>query len=356
MLNKISINNFKCHENTKIELRPLTLLVGTNSSGKSSVIQALLLLIHNITNPKQSPLNGHLVSIGEFLDAKNFINNAKEFKINVESKKENLKLTFKSGDDSQDRTIIEKNENSLVIEEYLDYAKNNISYLSANRIGGQDLHDKNIDNQDRFGINGEYAIDYFEINKQRRLSKELLKDSTSETLDAQVNYWLNLIFNHSISTASIQGTDKHIMEYLLTINRHVRPKNIGSGVSYLISIIIICLSSKKDDLIIIENPEIHLHPKAQSILTDFFVFIANADRNLIIETHSDHIFNGVRVAINNKNIVTEKVSCNFFTLNKKSSLSEHTLIQINEKGRVVNYQDLLFDQFDNDINSLIGII
>ncbi|MBO0565475.1 hypothetical protein EXQ38_04210 [Clostridium botulinum] len=89
---------------------------------------------------------------------------------------------------------------------------------------------------------------------------------------------------------------------------------MGSGLSYLISIIIICLSLEENEALIIENPEIHLHPKAQSRLTEFFIFISKANRQLVIETHSDHFFNGVRVAIANGTISNEEVSINFFKL------------------------------------------
>ena len=64
MLDKLIINDFKCHKSTEITLKNFNLLVGTNSSGKSSVIQALLLMSHSISNTKGSALNGHLVSVG----------------------------------------------------------------------------------------------------------------------------------------------------------------------------------------------------------------------------------------------------------------------------------------------------
>lgn len=354
MLDKLTVNNFKSHANTEIELKNLTLLVGTNSGGKSSIIQSLLLISHNITNPKASALNGHLVSIGNFSEARNLITNAKKFTLTAIKGQEILSLDFYSNDDNLENASVNVEIDSEELRKILKYSNNTLHYLSAHRIGGQDLYRRNFDGYDVFGLNGEYAIDYLQHHKTDPLDKELIKSDLSETLEYQVNYWINYIFGHSISTSSLFGTDTIKADYILKNDKRIRPKNMGSGVSYVISIIILCLASNKDDIIIIENPEIHLHPKAQSYLTDFFIMIANSGRQLIIETHSDHIFNGVRVSVYSKEIQINSVSINFFTLDSETDLSNHTKVELNERGRILNHTNFLFDQFENDINSLIG--
>lgn len=152
---------------------------------------------------------------------------------------------------------------------------------------------------------------------------------------------------------SAPGTDKVKAEYRLQIGRNIRPKNTGSGISYIISLLIVCLASKKGDVIIVENPEIHLHPKAQSYLVDFFIFIANSGRQLIIETHSDHLFNGVKVAISQSKIPVADVAVHFFRLGK-DFVTEHVAIKINDEGHILNSVPDLFDQFTNDLKTLVG--
>lgn len=360
MLDSLNIINYKCHSETQIDLKPFTLLVGTNSSGKSSVIQALLLAVHNSSaNNLNSPLNGHLVSVGNFSEARNLINNAKTFEIGISKKRNNLKLQFspKDNDGKMEHAKVEFIKNSEPLRAYLDYAAKNIHYLSANRIGGQDLYNRNFDEYDTYGLNGEFAVDYLQHNKKFPLEKALLEDTSSKTLEAQVNYWLESIFGHKVETSPIENTDKVIAKFsgqLETLK--LRPKNIGSGVSFAMSIIIACLSSKKGDVIIIENPEIHLHPKAQSALAEFFTMISNSGRQVIIETHSDHIFNGLRVRVNKKKIDISSVSINFFTLTGGNRpVSKHTKILLDSSGRITNGEDFLFDQFENDLRSLIGI-
>lgn len=356
MLNNLIIEGLKSIDKINLNLSNLTLLSGTNSAGKSTVIQAILLAIHNITNKLTSPLNGHLVSMGDFRESRNFRTNAKKILIEIDS----LKLKFIENEKFDCKCKkISSNKN---IEKLLNYHNGHIHYLSADRIGSQDLYDKNFDRYDKIGIFGEFAMDYFENYKDSEIEIYLInndKDNIGISLESQVNYWFRHILSSELYTEKIKGTNKIKTEFAYTNQKlepkRVRPKNIGSGLSYIISILIVCLASKKDDVIIIENPEIHLHPKAQSKLTEFFTFIANAGIQLIIETHSDHIFNGIRVSVNKKIISTDKISINFFDLDKESLLTKHTEIKLNEYGGVVKHIDGLFDQFDNDLDKLLGL-
>ena len=162
------------------------------------------------------------------------------------------------------------------------------------------------------------------------------------------------ILNTEIVTEDIIGTDRLKVQYSHNGSRKLRPNNIGAGVSYVISVLIVCLSSENNDLVILENPEIHLHPKAQSKLTDFFIFIANFGIQLIIESHSDHIFNGVRKNLFMDKISDSAVSIHYFEVNQ-DSLSDPVKISINKCGQIENHQNGLFDQFDEDLNTLLGL-
>lgn len=82
----------------------------------------------------------------------------------------------------------------------------------------------------------------------------------------------------------------------------MKPSHVGTGVSYIASVIVSALSCKKGSLFIIENPEIHLHPGAQSKLLEFLSFLAAKGLQIIVETHSDHIFNGLRKSMKQKRI------------------------------------------------------
>jgi len=353
MITKLSINHLKSFDKITLELNNFTLLVGMNSAGKSTVIQALLLAIQNITDDGRSPLNGRLVSLGEFSDARNFIRNAKSFSIGLDSVSEHTTLNFFE-DNEVVRCEITPSENEL--NDYLHQRNKRIHYLSSKRIGSQDIYEKNFEKYNDFGILGEYAIDFYELHKQNPIEEYLIKDkNVGSTLALQLNYWLKYIVNSELMTEDIKDTDQIKAKFLSVNNRYVRPKNIGSGLSYIISILVSALTSQKGDLIIVENPEIHLHPRAQSKLTEFLTFVSERGIKFVIETHSDHIFNGVRKSIYKKNIDKDNVSVYFFTIDDTEMVTKSVKIDFNNNGKVLNHQEGLFDQFDDDLDELLGL-
>ncbi|MYL54190.1 DUF3696 domain-containing protein [Pontibacillus yanchengensis] len=355
MLSKIEINNLKCFASSEIDLSNFNLLVGMNSAGKSTLIQSILLAIQNVTNEGRNPLNGHLISLGEFSEVRNFVRNAKNFSISIESTdNERLDLFFE--EDYNGLNLNLDKENAEALYNFFDEKNKRIRYLSSKRIGSQDLYSKNYENQNDIGVFGEYAIDYFDNNKSVPIEDEFITDKNiGSTLEQQLNYWLKYIINGELSTQDIEGTDLVRAKFSYVNNRAVRPKNIGSGLSYVISIIISTLSSKKGDLNIIENPEIHLHPRAQSRLTEFLTFIADKGVQFIIETHSDHVFNGMRKAINKHVISDNNVSTHFFEINEETLCSSPVEIVFDRHGKVKNHQIGLFDQFDDDLDELLGL-
>lgn len=354
MLSKIKVKNLKCIDESIIELNNFNLFAGMNSAGKSTVIQSILLTIQNITSKGKNPLNGHLISLGEFSDVRNFVKNAKHFSITLYSETNNfLELYF---EEINDELILTINNETGELADFFHQENKRIRYLSSKRIGSQDLYSNNYDSYNDIGIFGEFAIDYFESNKTSPIELVLIKDkNVGSTLEHQLNYWLKYIMNSELSTEDIHGTDLVRAQFSYVNNRFVRPKNIGSGLSYVISILICGLASRIGDLNIIENPEIHLHPRAQSKLTEFLTFIADKGIKFIIETHSDHIFNGMRKAINKKVISKESLSTYFFSIDNKTLCSNPKQIMFDNNGNVRNHEVGLFDQFDDDLDELLGL-
>jgi len=282
MIEKLELDAFKCFEKESLEFRNLTVLTGTNGSGKSSVIQAILQVALYSSNDFSSPLLKYLDFISNFDEAVNFNMDRDEYKITI-----NEEISF-----SENRDNWQVNS----VDTY-SYSKGNLIFLSADRIGPQDTYAKNINPLDKFGIYGEYAISFLEKARREkyRVIEELVQGE-SPFLSRQVNYWLNQILETEIETEEIKETNQ-IKARFKNGNFFVRPKNIGSGISYLASILIICLSAKKGQIIIIENPEIHLHPKAQAKLGEFLAFVASKGIQIIIETHNDHLINRFRYEV-----------------------------------------------------------
>lgn len=344
MIRSIKIQGLKSINEIELNLKKLNLLLGVNSSGKSTIIQSLLIASQNV-NKNNSTLNGSLISLGEFREVRNFITNAKSIKVEIE---DSNKIHGIEVFENKEPVINIDNDNC-------DFRfDNGLYYLSASRIGHMDTYEKNVKQVYKFGLQGEYCFSYFNKHKPDLLNKELLIDDVSETMEYNVNYWFNYIIGGKLITSDIVQTDRLKAQFVGKSGREVRTKNIGSGLSYLISIIIMCLSLKENETLIIENPEIHLHPKAQSRLIEFFIFISKANRQLIIETHSDHIFNGMRVAVANGTLAEEEASINFLSLNEENCTTNNE-IHIGKRGRIIDPPEDLFDQFDIDLDKMLGL-
>ncbi len=346
MIDRLEIEGFKSISKLQLDLKQLNIFAGTNSSGKSSSIQALLLVVQNLDD--EYGLNGPLVSVGEFREIRNYNINADYVAVNASEGEEMVSLRF--SEDCAPELMGKETE----LGKKLAYSCNRVHYLSCDRIGTQDIYKKNRTMDSGVGINGEFAMDFLSRNRDFPLEGDLVRDQENYTLLAQTNYWLDYIVGASIRVEDILGTDVVKASYGLVDGHYSRPQNVGSGISYLISIIIMCLGSEKDDILIIENPEIHLHPQSQSRLCEFLYFVASAGRQLIVETHSDHIFNAARVGIATKTMDGDQMTINFL---KRGSdqCTRNYVIEIGEYGKIENPIPNLFDQFQADLDKMIGV-
>jgi predicted ATPase len=354
MIDSLSIEGFKCFDRITIHLRRINIFSGTNSSGKSSAIQAFLLLCNNSLKPSSSPLNGIWLRLGSFDECRNHRTNARVFTVGVSSRNHSFQAQFQgSYDDNEDVSVafIHKSDE---IQNFLNVEKQHIYYLPANRIGPEDAYLKNFDQINFLGQKAEYIVDFLYKNRKQKVSPSLVADTASITLEYQVNYWLKKLFRINNTIRDLGLSNSLSMELSLDKGKPVRPYHIGSGVSFAMGVLVSCLSASPDDIVIIENPEIHLHPKAQSELTEFLCFAANAGIQILLETHSDHVFNGIRKSIVQKNLVHTDVAVHFFQLDE-NALALNTAIELNEYGRILEHPNGLFDQFDDDLDQILGL-
>lgn len=373
MIDRVRVTAFKSIKDLEIGCSKLNLFVGTNSSGKSSFLQALLVAAQN-------DLNGEYISLGEFREVRN--NSMPNSDIRIEcweaesqcsawiafkenSEKDSYIVNNHFGNiwdkDVRDRVVIDP-----TIKLFLQIS-GPCHYLSCHRIGASDLYSKNITKEHGFGINGEYAMAYLLEHESNPVDRKLtiVDDAITNSLLDQVNFWLNYIVGTTMKVNDLKKTNYLQVRYnnnpanAMLDALYSRPINVGAGISYLISMIIMCLGAKEGATLIIENPEIHLHPKAQSRLCEFLYFVSNADRQVFVETHSDHIFNGLRAGVATKQFDQKNLTVNFFALNNQYETVCNPIV-FQEYGKLVGLNenmDLndLFDQFEIDLERMLGI-
>lgn len=374
MIDTIRVVALKSIKDLTVKCSKLNLFVGTNSSGKSTFLQALLLLT-------QQELNGKYISIGDFREVRNYYmpNDSIRIEIIEKNKTKPAWIEFIEDKEKEAYNIRTSMDETFVFEimemdecidpEQTDFLVDEFGfhYLSCHRIGVNDIYAKNMLNESDFGIDGEYALAYLLKNESEVVPDELVvKDiDVTNSLLEQVNYWLNYIVGTTLLINDIKKTNYLQVKYnnnpanASSEALYCRPINVGSGISYLISIIISCLGAESDSIIIIENPEIHLHPKAQSKLCDFIYFVSKAGRQLFVETHSDHIFNGLRVGVATGKISQEDISVSFFAMNERCETQCNPIL-FKEYGKIVGTNDRmdindLFDQFEIDLNRMLGL-
>lgn len=342
MIKKFRVRNFKCFKDETMDFTNLNILTGKNSSGKTSIIQALLLMFQILDGQIGNVLNGRYVKLGQYSDIQNIFS------------RESVELSMKMEQDSFQFSISEEGVKGIE-KQVREKKKQDIIYLSANRIGVKNEYERNEQDIERIGIQGEYAFDYLSRNKMDNVCETdfIRVQEYGMNLGNQVDYWLEYLTGYSVKAEEVDGTSIVKVAYKTkNTTKEFRPCHVGTGVSYLATVIVAALSCTKNSVLIIENPEIHLHPGAQSKFIEFFSFFASRGLQIIIETHSDHIINGIRKEIRRGNIELSQVGVYFMKQNEKDTNA--IKIDFTPKGAIINMQDGFFDQFDEDLDELIG--
>jgi predicted ATPase len=233
----------------------------------------------------------------------------------------------------------------------------NIHFISADRIGPQEFYLKlHIPTFIHVGIKGESTVSLLNKIGQEIIDEPLCLGDDSRTLLTQTEAWLSKILNADIKL-KISPLKVNILELLIN---DFKPSNVGFGYSSILPIIVTGLIAKPNEKIIIENPEIHLHPKAQSALIDFLVKVANTGVQIFIESHSDHIINGILVQCKKfeespeNGISKDDVSLLYFDKDESGKSGKATKINIEENGRIRYTPKGFFDQFTIDRKFLMG--
>jgi len=186
-----------------------------------------------------------------------------------------------------------------------------------------------------------------------------MENTTDDLLLYQVKNWLQII-SPEIDVHIEALESSYRLNYSFSRGKNSVPTekfrdlNIGFGISYTLPIIVVALHSPKDSLIIIENPEAHIHPSGQAKLMELLCKAAKAGVQFIIETHSDHIINGLLVACKKEIIDKEDINIYFFDRDLKSHSTKSYFLPILEGIKIKHPPEGFFDQIDKDMETLMG--
>jgi predicted ATPase len=175
-------------------------------------------------------------------------------------------------------------------------------------------------------------------------------------LRAQVEAWLGEISPGTlISLSPSQNTDTISLQFSFGTSNKYRATNVGFGITYVLPILIAILSSNAGSLLLIENPEAHLHPKGQAEMGGLLARAASCGIQVIIETHSDHVLNGIRVAAHDGKIESQDIQLHFFQrkVHDGTTQNEVSSLLIDRDGRIDHWPDGFFDEWDKSLEALL---
>lgn len=470
MLKSITLKNYKCFEKLKVdgkeelEIAPLTVLCGVNSSGKSSILKSLLMLkqsYENIYDSNSVLFNGDLSLNGTYQDvvynhkASNYITFVNKFKI----ENSNFLSSFEKNTIKDLNTIFNLNNDIKVV--YITVSiqlkrKNSTKKILDNVIHSYSISIKIIlkDDRDVFSnicltntSEDKYDIDilvdslninvsllectcyfngliltnlYFtktnpehlntttilsfiyaifkiiplqykgikyiaplrnEPNRIYQLYQErndvgLYGEYTPQIIYEHRNDNIKFVIPPTNDSLLLARERKHLIDHLnswcehLGIDTIVLPNetsnnletfkigignsnlmDVGFGISQILPILTTCFLMRWHETLILQQPEIHLHPKMQMDFADFILSSAYTGRNIIIETHSDHIINRLVRRILENPTLKDKVK--FYFVDKKANPVISTIEVDNVRG-FINAPEDFFSQFGDESSKIFN--
>lgn len=333
MIEQLILDGFKSFRHTSISIEPLNILSGLNSSGKSSVIQSIRIL-DMVARKRENVLP-------EELGDERSVRNKQEAYMNIEA----------SYGANGEKTISYLNRDA----DNKDFPK--VIYVSADRIGPQHIY-MDLSSHD-LGAKGENVLKCIE---HYSLSGDTLPEILQpEECDGDgfrfvVQAWLKKVSpGVRFSVEKIEGMNAHKATY-----NSFSPYNVGFGLSYSLSIIVALLMGvvEKNSIVLLENPEAHIHAKGQTAFADLICRAVEAGAQVIVETHSDHIFDGVRIYAKEHPGFAAKTNMLWFKLEEdKESLEHmlHTTVErpiLNDNGQLSYWPEDMYLQFMNNAEKL----
>jgi predicted ATPase len=377
MLSRLELKHFKCFELLKLPLGRLTLLSGSNASGKSSVLQALVLLHQTMKEHEWSTrllLNGSELQMGTVTDVVDKVTGRRGFSVGIVDDERLVKWTLEvesRADMSAQIVCVDVDDVSTrdpdalhflfplelsLEDEDLTRRLRRLCYLTAERVGPREVYPlEDPSSTQVVGPRGESAVSLLHWGRDERVLDQLLLPDTTPTRLRQVEIRMQEFFpGCSLDVQQIPGANGVTMGLRTSdATGFHRPIHVGFGLTQVLPVVVAALSAQPGDLLLIENPEVHLHPAGQALMGGFLSSVAAAGIQVVLETHSDHVLNGVRRAVKGGVVEAEDVCVHFFR-DREQEGDQVTSPIIDSRGNLDIWPDGFFDQFDKDMNHFAG--
>jgi predicted ATPase len=383
MLTRLKLENFKSWRELDIELAPITLLFGTNSSGKSNILQSILLLEQTATNIDYVGEGINFGGAGDYVDLGSYrsmiFNHDDALKVGFGIEWQSASWTdsafirWKFVDDvvtfdechsdnhkpghpgkpRDENTKLVKKDCKHILDELRETFVNReleISYLGPLRQHPERSYLWTGTTPQRIGSRGENTI--------AALIASVRGHSENPDLLTQVADWLTksgLAIEFKID--AIDG-DKRFYETLIRISKGNSGNSlvdVGFGISQILPVLTMLFFVPEGSIVLLEQPELHLHPRAQAHLADLFLHVAE-ERNLqlIVESHSEHLLRRLqrRIAETDYAFATpDNIKAYFCEPGSDGSTSRP--VEVDAYGQIRNWPDSFFGDLANELDKMM---
>ena len=367
MIAEIRLENFKRFRDLTLKSEALTVLTGANGAGKTSVLHSLLLARQMARQPDRSHVELNGVDTLELGGAEDVIHReASEDLAAVEvldSQGKNRRWSFRAIGSDDARTL-----NAIVVDRPDDYPRAlagpapQFCYLCAERLGPRDVLGASAADVAELdvGSRGEFVAQVLASFGRSRVSGGRIESSSTETqltsLLHQTESWMAKIVRPTqIDAEWFPNTSITRLRFKTPGLRTewTRAPNAGFGISYALPIVVAALRAEVGGLLLVENPEAHLHPAGQSMIGGFLAQVAADGVQVFLETHSDHVLNGIRVAVADGKaaLPPNQTVVHFF----RAEDNEGPILQsmeLNRTGQLSAWPAGFFDQAQVDLAAL----
>ena len=382
MLRSIEIENFKCFDRMKLACTPLTLLSGLNGTGKSSIFQALLVLRQSLNSGElhrgRLILNGDLVDLGTSRDVLHddaeyealtfvlkldgsVVGPSKEAR---EPFRLRLEFDYSVPDDELLLRGIDGGTKPKIATEPWQKVPplgGDLIHVNAERIGPRDFYGNSrmLSRFSTLGSRGEYAVNLLHARQNENLPAidPRRPDPHGGRILDVVDFWLQAV-TPGVHLQLERNPDAGTIVAGFSFDRpddlgtkRYRATNVGFGLSYVLPVLA-GLLAPPGTLCLIENPEAHLHPRGQTKLAELAVLASLAGVQVMIETHSDHFIDGVRIAVRDELIQPDDVAIHYFERAGSSSVVSSP--RLGSDGRLSSWPTGFFDQHEENLVRLLA--
>jgi predicted ATPase len=376
MLEALTLRHFKCFEALDLPLGLLTLLSGSNASGKSSVLQALVLLHQTIREHEWSTrlmLNGDSAQLGTVLDVVDKVHGRRKLEIGLVEGPRSLRWTFHGDPEDMsmatERVVVDgvafgapSALRHLLPPDRYESASSvstrvrDLTYITAERVGPREVYALEDRQAARVvGPRGEHTLSVLYRVRAEPIRNSLVVADVPRSglkqiearmaqffpgcrLDVQLVRQANAV---TLGIRTSDDTDFH------------RPVHVGFGLTQVLPIVVAAVSAQEQDILLIENPEVHLHPAGQALMGTFLSEVAASGTQVIVETHSDHVLNGIRRAVKAGALPPDQALLHFFRP-RGGELDQVVSPMLDSAGNIDVWPEGFFDQFDKDMNHFAG--